>query len=89
MQCRSVHATLFTIHADNGDPLLLYGTDEEGWTMLWPTTHICKHPIAFARYCKRNIGRMRGGRLTLNHPMSAATRRWAEWLGVDFEAGVI
>lgn len=85
MNCRRVPAELYTVHADNGDPLLLYGKDAEGWLMLWPTVHIANHPIAFARWCKRNVGSMRGSRATLQHPMCARTRAWAEWLGVTFD----
>jgi hypothetical protein len=88
MNCRRVPAELYTVVADNGDLLMLYGKDEAGNVMLWPTKNLCKHPIAFGRFCRRNIESMRGLSLTLNHPISLKVIRWARWLGVTFEEGV-
>jgi len=84
-----VPATFHAVYADNGDPLLLYGVDEADGMFLWPTPHIAKHPIAFGRYCRQHVGELRGRRLTFNHPLTWKTQRWADWLGVNFEAGVV
>jgi hypothetical protein len=88
VNCQSVPARLWTLYAGNGDPLLLYGVDEAGGMMLWPTHYICLHRIAFARWCRRNVSAFRGCRFALNHPLSAETEKWARWLGVRFEQGV-
>lgn len=88
MNLRSVPCELWTLYAENGDPLLLYGKDAEGYLMLWPTVHIPKHRMAFLRWCWKNVSRFRGCRATLClHPLDAKTERWAKWLGVTIEAG--
>jgi hypothetical protein len=89
MNCRSVPAEIYTLYADNGDPLLLYGKDAQGFIMLWPTRYIEKHPIAFGRWCWRNVHAFRGCRMYLRHAMTPVVQRWASWLKTDVEAGVI
>ena len=88
MIVRKVPAELYTVTADDGAPLMIYGTNKEGIVMLWPTPHIRTHRIAFARFCKRHVAELRGQRFLLQHRLSPETCRWAEWLGVQFEAGV-
>lgn len=88
MKCKRIPAQLWAVYADNGDPLLLYGYDDEG-VMLWPTWHIQKHPIAFGRFCKQHVHEMRGKRFTLHHKLCWRTKRWADWLGVRFESGTV
>lgn len=88
MNCHSVPAQLYTVTADNGDPLLLVGLDESGTLFLWPTRYISQHKVGFARWCRRNVSRYKGSRAILHHPLCAETRRWAEWLGVRFQEGV-
>lgn len=88
MNCHPIPARLFLLCACNGDPLLLYGT-VEGQMMLWPTRHICEHPIAFARYCKKHVEEWRGARMILNHALTPQAEKWGRWLGAKFEQGVV
>jgi hypothetical protein len=88
VNCRRVPAQLWSVYADNGDPLLLYGTDGE-WLMLWPTPFIERHPIAFGRWCRRSVGEMRGKRVLIAHELCEKTKRWAAWLGVSLEQGIV
>jgi hypothetical protein len=88
MNCTEVPCRLYTLHADNGDPLLLYGEDEAGHVFLWPTPHIARHPIAFARWTHRNVKRWGGKSIHLQHELCEATRRWALWLGARIDNGV-
>ena len=88
MVVRKVPAELYTVTADDGTPLLLYGVDEGGTVMLWPTQYLKQHRIAFGRFCKRHIESLRGKRVILHHMLSPETCRWAEWLSVKFEPGV-
>lgn len=71
------------------DPLLMYGIDQTGCVMLWPTPYIERHTFTFGRWCKRTVPTLRGKRFLLNHPLSERTERWARWLGVNLEQGVI
>lgn len=89
MNCRSVRCELYTVYADNGDPLLLYGVDELGNLMLWPTKYICQHPIAFGRWSRRMVERYRGARVLIQlHALKPDVERWGRWLGVNFEEGL-
>ncbi len=81
-------AVLYTVTADNGDPLLLYGVDTVGSVMLWPTPYIERHRLGFARFCRRHISELAGHRIVMHHPLCERTERWARWLGVRFEAGI-
>jgi hypothetical protein len=89
VNCAEVKCALYTLTADNGDPIMLFGEDEAGNVMLWPTCHAARHPIAFARWTKRNAHRWRGKRLTLQHDMEPIVERWARWLGCRIESGVV
>lgn len=80
MNCTTVPSSLEVLRAPNGDPLLMFG-EAGGDFFLWPTTHIRRHRIAFARWSRRNVHRFRGRRLVMQHPMCESVRRWAEWLG--------
>jgi hypothetical protein len=80
-----VPCRLYTLSASNGDPLLLFGEDDNGNVMLWPMTHIFQHRVAFARWSKRYVERWRGRVIHLHHPLCASTIRWAQWLGVTFK----
>lgn len=88
MNCQRVPSTFYTVRADNGDPLLLYGLDEDRNLFLWATPFICRHPVAFGRWCRQHIEEFRGCRFVFNHPLSQKVRRWAEWLNVSVESGV-
>jgi hypothetical protein len=88
MNCHAVPAMFHAVYADNGDPVLLYGFDENRYLFLWPTPKTCKHPIAFGRWCKNHVHEFRGARFIYNHPLSEPVLRWARWLGVDLEAGI-
>jgi hypothetical protein len=89
VNCRTVPASFHTVYADNGDPLLLYGLDREGNLFLWPTPYICQHAIAFGRWCRQHVHEFKGCKFTYNHTLNEKTQRWARWLGVRFEAGVV
>lgn len=84
-----VPCKLYTLHAANGDPLLIYGEDEAGEVFLWPTRYIENHRVAFARWSLANVHRWKGKRFMLCHPVRSNVRRWAEWLGVTFEHGMV
>jgi hypothetical protein len=79
---------LSTIVANDGEPLLLIGDDGQHM-MLWPTPAIASHAFEFARWTKRNVDRFRGKRVLYNHPLCERTQRWAQWLGVNLEQGVV
>lgn len=87
MRLAEVRCRLYTLHADNGDPLLLFGEDEAGNVFLWPTEHVRKHRFAFMRWCRASVSRWRGKRIQLQHPMCERTRRWAQSLGVTIQDG--
>jgi hypothetical protein len=89
MRSNRVPCELYTLYADNGDPLLLYGADANGYLMLWPTPFICRHPIAFGRWCRREVERYRGYRVLIQlHALKPEVERWARWLGVTLEEGL-
>lgn len=76
------------VYADNGDPLLVYGHDGDT-VMLWPTKYVADHPIAFGRFTRLHVRELRGKRVFIHHELSERVKRWAEWLGVNLETGVI
>jgi hypothetical protein len=83
-----VPCRLYTLTASNGDPLLLFGEDDNGNVMLWPMTPITSHPIEFARWSRRYVQHWRGKTIRLQHPLCEQTLKWAQWLGVTFQHDV-
>jgi hypothetical protein len=88
VNCQKVPCDLYMLYASNGDPLLLFGLDKTGSMMLWPTCYIGRHPIAFAKWCKRQVAYYRGTRMILNHPITPEALKWGRWLGAKIEEGV-
>jgi hypothetical protein len=75
---------LTAVYSDDGDPVLLYGVCRDDAPIIIPVPEsIARFKVGFGRYTRKAIEAYHFRAHTLQHELSAKTRRWAEWLGFN------